>query len=128
MAKLYPLLLILLTVALSGCAFKTDQPLDTTMNQTGVINAAPLFTIREPSTVYVEIIGSAFNPSELNVVNGTTVKWKNLDSARHSINVDNFSSPLLNKRETWKYTFNKKGTFEYNCSVHPWMHGRIIVE
>lgn len=127
MAKLYPLFLILLTIAISGCTFKTDP--DPTINQVQTINAALAFPIREPSTVYVEIIGSAFDPSELRVVKGTIVKWENMDSAQHTITGKNFSSPPLSKRETWTYTFNKTGTFEYNCSIHPWMrHGYITVE
>ncbi len=88
----------------------------------------PVFTVPEPSTVYVEIKGMGFNPPELNVVKGTTVRWTNLDSAQHVVNGNGFRSPTLNKRDMWNYTFNKTGTFEYDCSIHTSMHGRIIVK
>lgn len=88
----------------------------------------PVFTVPEPSTVYVEIKGMGFNPPELNVVKGTTVRWTNLDSAQHYVNGDGFRSPRLYKRDMWNYTFNKTGTFEYDCTIHTSMHGRIIVK
>lgn len=70
-----------------------------------------------------------FNPLELKIVNGTTVKWTNADSVSYIVNVDDVQSPVLNKRNSWNHTFNKTGIFEYNSSNHPAMpHGRIIVE
>ncbi len=62
-----------------------------------------------------------FNPLEWKVVNGTTVKWTNMDSSSYVVKVDGVQSPLLNKRDSWKYTFNKTGIFEYKCSLHPTM-------
>ncbi len=127
MIKLYPLALILLTVTLSGCVLKYDEP-EASINQTPVSTASTT-QISEPSTVYVDIRGSAFTPLELNVVKGTTVEWRNYDSGQYVIFVDNVSSPPFDKRESWSYRFNETGTFEYNSSKHPWMkHGRITVE
>lgn len=122
--------LILLIAAISGCAEEPEALPNATMNQTTVpVTVTPAFAVPEPSTVYVEILGSRFIPSELKVANGTTVRWKNSDSAMYVLNVDNSSSPNLSKRATWNFTFNRTGTFEYNCSLHPAMpRGRIIVE
>jgi plastocyanin len=130
MVKPFALLMLLLIVALSGCTEEKPEPvINTTVNQTPQPIITPMFTVPEPSTVYVEIKGSAFNPAVLTITNGTTVRWTNLDSAPHAINGKNFSSPPLNKREMWNYTFNRSGTFEYNCSIHPASaKGRIIVE
>ncbi len=130
MVKPFALLMLLLIVVLSGCAEKKPEPVvNITVNQTPQPTVTPMFTVPEPSTVYVEIRGSAFNPAVLTITNGTTVRWTNMDSAPHAIKGRNFSSPPLNKRETWNYTFNKNGTFEYNCSIHPASaKGRITVE
>ncbi len=123
------LVLILLTIALSGC-IGFEQPTNTTQNQTTVApTPTPEFPIHENFTVYVKIRGSAFDPLELKIVTGTTVKWENFDDGRHAIYVNNVSSPPFVKRESWSYRFNETGIFEYNCSIHPWMtHGRIVVE
>ncbi len=138
MSKVFPLLLILLIIVSSGCVIKGDPSLNTTSDQVQAATTAtpkiiatstPVIFGHENSTVYVEIKGSEFKPSELRIINGTIVKWKNMDDARYIINGTNFVSPPLNRRENWSYTFNKTGTFEYNCPIHLWMkHGRIIVE
>jgi plastocyanin len=106
--------------AASGTVIQTPEPRAT---------PAPTFAIPEPSTVYVEIKGLAFDPPELKVIKGTTVKWTNYDTGQHAIHVDNVTSQPFDKRGTWSYRFNRIGVYEYNCTVHPWMkHGRIIVE
>lgn len=122
------LVLILLSIALSGCTKFDDPANNTSMNQTPIPTGTPIPFLTEPRTVYVEIFGSAFNPLELNIVNGTTVQWINKDSSQHIIYINNISSPALNKRDRWNYTFDRQGTFEYNCTVQQWIpHGRIIV-
>jgi len=134
MDKRYILILSILTlliVAISGCIDDNVDPV-TSANQTIInttVTPTPVFPVREPLTVYVEIKGSMFNPLELKIVNGTTVKWTNADSVSYIVDVDDVQSPVLNKRNSWNHTFNKTGIFEYNSSNHPAMpHGRIIVE
>lgn len=84
--------------------------------------------ITVPHIVYVEIKGSQFNPIELRIAEGTTVRWTNMDSALHIIKGDDFESPPLNKRDTWSYAFDKKGTYNYSCISHPYIpEGKIIV-
>jgi plastocyanin len=125
------LILTVLIVAISGCIDDNVDPV-TSANRT-IINTSvtptPGFPVPEPLTVYVEIKGSTFNPLQLKIVNGTTVKWTNADSVSYILNVDDVQSPVLNKRDSWNHTFNKTGIFGYNSSNHPAMpHGKIIVE
>lgn len=130
MTKAWLLCSILLISVLPGCIDDKPEPVEnTTVNQTPEATVTPAFPVPEPSTVYVEIKGFTFYPPELKVINGTTVRWTNLDSALHAVNGTGFRSPSLNKRETWTFTFNKTGIFEYHCSNHPSMpHGVVIVE
>lgn len=124
MAKKYLIVLIMVAVTLSGCTLKPNEP-ETSTKQT----PAPSFRISEPSTVYIDIRGSEFVPLELNIVKGTTVKWRNFDSAQHAIFVDNVSSPPFDDRGSWSYTFKETGSFIYNCTIHTWSkNGRIIVK
>ncbi len=128
LGKLWFICLILLIVAVSGCMDNEPQ-VNATVNQTPTPVPTKSFPVQENSTVYVKIIGSTYTPASLEVINGTTVKWTNSDSAIHMVKGPGFQSPPLNKWDSWNYTFNNKGTFEYNCSNHPSMvHGRIIVE
>lgn len=120
---------LIIVAALAGCIGK--EPV---VNQTVNLTPTPvpphvIFPVQEHATVYVEIFGSEFIPSVHKVTNGTTVRWTNMDSARYIITGKGFRSPALNKKESWNYTFNETGTFEYNLSDHPFMKpGRIIVE
>jgi plastocyanin len=75
----------------------------------------------------ISIIDFAFNPSEVSVEKGTTVIWTNMDAIPHSVTGDFFSSGTLNSDESFTYTFDEDGTYEYHCSFHPQMKGKIIV-
>jgi plastocyanin len=75
----------------------------------------------------VSVENFAFSPSTLTIAKGTTVTWTNNDSASHQIKSDTFESILLSKGQSYFYTFNEVGTFEYICSAHPSMKGKVIV-
>jgi plastocyanin len=120
--------LIVLIAILSGCV-DNEPEVNTTVNETVAPTPTEAFPVREPSTVYVQIKGSAFDPPTLTVINGTTVRWTNWDSAQHVVTGPGFQSPPLDKRDNWNYTFNETGTYEYRCSIHSLTaHGRITVE
>jgi len=76
----------------------------------------------------VTIQNFAFNPQTLTVAVGTTVTWTNQDSATHKINSNTFNSSDLSKGATFSYTFQTPGTYDYSCSIHPYMTGKIIVQ
>jgi plastocyanin len=78
----------------------------------------------------VDISGFAFVPQTLTVAVGTTVTWTNNDSSSHTIasNDNLFQSGTLAKGSTFSHTFGQKGTFNYHCSIHPSMTGKIVVE
>jgi plastocyanin len=124
-------LFIIIVTALAGCIGEKEPVVNAT-NVTQVPTQPPphvVFPVQEPSTVYVEIFGGEFIPPVHKVINGTTVRWTNRDSATYVITGKGFRSPELNKWGIWNHTFNETGIFEYNCSNHPSIpHGRIIVE
>jgi plastocyanin len=76
----------------------------------------------------VSIENFSFNPAVLTVSAGTTVVWTNKDTAKHDIKSADFSSKALAKGETFEFKFDKKGTYNYSCGIHPAMTGQIIVE
>lgn len=79
----------------------------------------------------VTIHGYAFAPATLTVRRGTTVVWLNGDDDAHTVTSstgpERFQSPGLGTGEKFAFTFKKAGTYRYFCSVHPFMHGTIIV-
>lgn len=89
----------------------------------------PSGIIVEPVTAEVTISNFSFTPAELRIVRGTTVTWTNEDTVRHNaVSEGNFLSPLLAKGESWSYTFTTAGTYDYRCTPHPFMRGKIVVE
>lgn len=78
----------------------------------------------------VTIQNFAFQPANLQVKVGTTVTWTNQDTAPHTVTFRDSSltsSKLLQKGESYSYTFTKAGTFAYYCQVHPNMTAQVIV-
>ena len=72
----------------------------------------------------------AFGPNTLTVPAGTTVTWTNRDEDSHTVTSTAvaFSSPALDRGETFSYRFTTPGTYTYFCALHPHMTARIIVQ
>ena len=77
-----------------------------------------------------------FAPNPINVAPGTEVEWKNTDTVSHTVTSgkvsdDNagslFDSGLIKKGADFKFTFADAGTYDYFCTVHPWMVGQVVV-
>lgn len=76
----------------------------------------------------VNIQNFSFNPATLTVTAGTTVIWTNKDSAPHTIRSEKFTSGNIGQGQTYQYTFQNVGTYNYICGIHPSMKGTIIVQ
>ena len=72
----------------------------------------------------------AYMPSAIQVSPGTTVTWTNNDYVVHTVTdtAGTFDSDLIQPQNTWKHTFDSKGTYNYFCTLHPWMKGEVIVQ
>jgi plastocyanin len=70
-----------------------------------------------------------FIPMNVQVPVGGTVKWMNVDSAAHTATAmdGSFDTSLVNAGKSYSQKFDTAGTFEYMCSLHPWMKGTITV-
>jgi len=80
------------------------------------------------------------------ITSGTTITWTNTGASTHTTtscdsghvsttgcpggntSTEVWDSGILNGGATYSHTFNTKGTFAYYCTLHPWMHGEIIVQ
>jgi plastocyanin len=83
------------------------------------------------ATQSVKINQFAFGPQSITVKVGTTVTWTNGDQDSHTVTSQGNSGPLksatLGNGDTYKYTFTKAGTYEYLCTIHPFMTGTVVV-
>ena len=62
-------------------------------------------------------------------VAGTTVTWHNGDGEPHTVVSTQglFRSAALDTDETFSFTFTQPGTYEYFCTLHPLMTGKVVV-
>ena len=83
----------------------------------------------EKKAVKVSIVNFAFAPGEITITPGENVTWTNDDGAPHGLEYRDGSSgmDLLLPRASYSRRFDKPGTYDYNCSIHPYMTGRVVV-
>jgi len=77
----------------------------------------------------VSINNFKFDPATLTVPVGATVTWTNQDEEPHTIAAKDgsFHSPGLDTHRSYSFTFSAPGTFDYICSIHPFMTGTVVV-
>jgi amicyanin len=90
----------------------------------------PAAAQQKADTTEVKIDNFSFGPAELKVPVGTTVTWTNHDDIPHTaVSTDKmFKSKVLDTDEKFSFTFSKPGTYEYFCSIHPKMTGKVVVQ
>ncbi len=83
-----------------------------------------------PDPEPVKIDNFSFSPRTLTVPAGATVTWINQDEAPHNVaDVDKkFKSRILDTGESFSYRFDTPGTYNYFCSIHPHVRGKVIVK
>lgn len=96
-------------VALAGCAGGTDLSAETAQQ-----------------TDQVDIPRSAFEPAVVEVPAGTTVTWTFTDNTDHNVVGEGFESDVLSDG-TFTHTFTEAGTYDYQCTLHGGMRGRVVV-
>jgi plastocyanin len=76
----------------------------------------------------IDISDLAFSPASVTVPAGSTVTWTNHDIPPHDVTfADGEQSEQLVNGATYQRTFEEAGSFDYVCSIHPQMTGRVIV-
>ena len=78
---------------------------------------------------------TCYIPSKISIRQGESVTWLNEDAAFHSVTSGTYENPNgmfdsghLDPNESFTVKFEESGTFDYFCTLHPWMKGKVIVE
>jgi plastocyanin len=84
----------------------------------------------QPAAVQVKIDNFSFIPQEITVAAGTKITWTNQDDIPHTVTSTSeaFKSKALDTDDKYSFTFDKPGTYEYYCSIHPKMTAKVIVK
>ena len=84
-----------------------------------------------PAPVTVKISNFTFDAPVVTVPVGTTVTWVNDDDIPHTVVSDDrkaFRSRVMDTDGRFSFTFGTPGTFNYFCSIHPHMTGKVVVK
>ncbi len=78
----------------------------------------------------VSIANFAFAPADVTISPGTTVTWSNDDGAPHGLAYKDGAkgTDVLLPGQKFSRTYDKPGTYDYICSVHPYMMGKVTVQ
>ena len=74
----------------------------------------------------VSVRDNDFAPDAIAVPVGTTVTWRWEGDDRHNVVGDDFASPVQEEGE-FAATFAEPGTYDYRCTLHPFMRGEVVV-
>jgi len=83
-----------------------------------------------------EGVDLCYDPPHVTIFIGGEILWRNDDSSAHTVTSGSasdgpdgtFDSSIFMSKKTFEHTFDKAGTYDYFCVVHPWMTGKVIVE
>jgi plastocyanin len=124
------------SVTTPGAGAAAPTPVVQTQTPTPSPTVAPITpTPASGSTQKLMIINDSngsfgFGPATLTIKVGTTVIWKNMSIAPHTVTSDDgqtFDSGTVAVGGTFQFTFKNAGTYSYHCNIHPYMRAKIVV-
>jgi plastocyanin len=76
----------------------------------------------------VDISHFEFHPPTLQISKGTRVVFSNSSGTAHTATDKGaFDTGRVKAGKAAAVRFEQKGTFNYHCKIHPFMHGKIVV-
>jgi len=82
-----------------------------------------------------EKTNNCYIPSTIVIKEGQLATWVNEDAAFHSVTSGFYGTPTglfdsgyLDPYQSFSFTFDESGVYDYYCTLHPWMKGQVIVE
>ena len=116
-------------LATAACSSDTD---DASANATASpatrsVQASTTPTSADVATTDVVVQNLKFSPVSLTITTGQRVTWRFADgTTAHNVRFGSTTSPTLTTG-TWTYRFTAPGTYQYLCTLHPFMTGSITV-
>jgi plastocyanin len=124
------------TNACAACHLRqAGENVDFVFRTTAIGDSSELASPPKIADNQVQMFTYAFLPASMTVKAGTTITWINNDEAEHTVATKDkmLDSPHLKTinikpGDSFSFTFDKAGTYEYFCAVHPAMKAKIVVE
>ncbi len=120
-----------LATALAACGGGSSSSSTTTTTSGATsTSAATTSTSAAATSGSVTIKNFAFQPATTTVKAGSTITVTNQDNTTHTFTADNnaFDTGSIDAGTSKSLTApSSPGSYPYHCTIHPFMHGRLIV-
>jgi plastocyanin len=117
-------------LVLTGCNVQTPAPAAAHPTSAAALAVDAVETASAKNEVAID--NFTFSPQVLTVAVGTKVTWTNRDDVPHTVTSPTkprvLDSRTLDTDQSFSHVFDRAGTYEYFCAVHPKMTGKIIVK
>ena len=128
-----------ISISIIGLSFSATTLEETTSEEKNLeveeIIQADVIMPTKVSRPGCDIEDICYIPSDIVVEKGGSVTWLNEDSSFHTVTsgfygepTDLFDSGYLDPYEYYTLSFDEIGTYDYFCTLHPWMMAQVIVE
>ena len=121
-------------LSLSNYNFEETNSEKTTVKVEEIIKADVIIPIKV-SRPGCDVDDICYIPPNIVVEKGKSVTWLNEDSSFHSVTSGFYPEPSglfdsghLDPYQSYTLSFDEFGTYDYFCTLHPWMKAQVIVE
>ena len=121
-------------LSLSNYNFEETNSEKTTVKVEEIIKADVIIPIKV-SRPGCDVEDICYIPPNIVVEKGKSVTWLNEDSSFHSVTSGFYPEPSglfdsghLDPYQSYTLSFDEFGTYDYFCTLHPWMKAQVIVE
>jgi plastocyanin len=126
MKRIPLLLLALVALAAAGCG-SSNKSSSSSSSAPATSTSTAASPPSSGKTVTINMKNVAFNPKDVTVKVGTTVKWVNQDSIPHNVSGGPLHSPTFGNGGSFTYKATKAGKISYVCTIHPNMTATLTV-
>ncbi len=138
--KIIPLVIVLgvsiliIDIYLSSLNFEeTDsEEINSQVEEIIIVDVVMPIKVSRPGCDIEDI---CYIPSTVIVEKGKSVTWLNEDSSFHSVTSGFYGEPsgifdsgYLDPYQYYTLSFDEYGTYDYFCTLHPWMKAQVIVK
>jgi len=129
--------LIIAVIVIISVFVMQNEPLESSikLQDSDVENFATVTMPTKSSRPGCDETNSCYIPSKISIQAGKSVTWLNEDAAFHSVTSGTYENPNgmfdsghLDPNESFTVKFDESGSFDYFCTLHPWMKGKVVVE
>lgn len=132
MKRITPLLFAVVALVAAGCGSSNNSSSSSSASSapattTGSTSTSGGTAAPSGKTVTIDMKNIQFNPKDVTVKVGETVKWVNQDSVPHDVSGGPLHSPTFSKGGSFTYKATKAGKISYVCTIHPGMTATLNV-